>query len=634
MLKPDWKCVFTYVQSFYRRFRHGREPPIPTKTLTLTPHTAPHSSTTIKSIEVREVKETLSEHHKKTTYYFPAPEINDDKKQNLMQKYLFEDATLEKPLASTCSSLSPSTSSSSTTSSNTTSKVKVKKTKAVAFASAPAPTDDAPPLPNNDNIVKFTNALPPSSAALAFDPSSSLSVLVPSSPNSAQPQASIAFAPAPTDILPPKVAKSKASIPIAPASAPASAPAPAPAPSSTQPRASVSAASDNPPRKSSFDYQSDMMARKLILVKSKNSVWSEPEITEEKKKSLMQKYLFDDDDNQDRTPRTFSRSSNSINKKKSLTHNHLEAGAAKAVAVTGKNLNLKKEAGKNLNLKIVNKQPETVAVVKLPIEDFSGDEENDASSLTTSSNNSSLSTIQKVNKQLPNTDTEVTTSGQNVNKQLPSDAEVTSSTITHQKIIITEDDKNLIIKKQLEPELITTEESKKLALLQRNLIEEALENSKKVKQCVVVNQQQKAQFRAKTPVSVGSAHPNSAHSNSAHPNSAHPNSAHPNSAHPSSVHPSSALPSAPPPIAPSSTVKAKKSITPPADLYSNATEKMKNRSKKSLSPVKNLPHILTKAKSFDNVFVMEKSSSNKEKTGKVKKRTSSLGQLSERCSIA
>ena len=624
MLKPDWKCVFTYVQSFYRRFRHGREPPIPTKTLTLTPHTAPHSSTTIKSIEVREVKETLSEHHKKTTYYFPAPEINDDKKQNLMQKYLFEDATLEKPLASTCSSLSPSTSSSSTTSSNTTSKVKVKKTKAVAFASAPAPTDDAPPLPNNNNIVKFTNALPPSSAALAFDPSSSLSVLVPSSPNSAQPKASIAFAPAPTDIvLPPKVAKSKASIPIAPASAPAPVLAPAP-PSSTQPRASVSAASDNPPRKSSFDYQSDMMARKLILVKSKNSVWSEPEITEEKKKSLMQKYLFDDDDNQDRTPRTFSRSSNSINKKKSLTHNHLEAGAAKAVAVTGKNLNLKKEAGKNLNLKIVNKQPETVAVVKLPIEDFSGDEENDASSLTTSSNNSSLSTIQKVNKQLPNTDTEVTTSGQNVNKQLPSDAEVTSSTITHQKIIITEDDKNLIIKKQLEPELITTEESKKLALLQRNLIEEALENSKKVKQCVVVNQQQKAQFRAKTPVSVGSAHPNSAHSNSAHPNSAHSNSAHSNSAHPS----------APPPIAPTSTVKAKKSITPPADLYSNATEKMKNRSKKSLSPVKNLPHILTKAKSFDNVFAMEKSSSNKEKTGKVKKRTSSLGQLSERCSIA
>lgn len=26
--KPDWKCVFTYVQSFYRRFRDGRSPPL------------------------------------------------------------------------------------------------------------------------------------------------------------------------------------------------------------------------------------------------------------------------------------------------------------------------------------------------------------------------------------------------------------------------------------------------------------------------------------------------------------------------------------------------------------------------------------------------------------------------------
>ena len=25
--KPDWKCVFTYVQSYYRRFRDGRSPP-------------------------------------------------------------------------------------------------------------------------------------------------------------------------------------------------------------------------------------------------------------------------------------------------------------------------------------------------------------------------------------------------------------------------------------------------------------------------------------------------------------------------------------------------------------------------------------------------------------------------------
>ena len=35
MKKPDWKCVFTYVQSFYRRFRLGRDKPSPTKTLFL-----------------------------------------------------------------------------------------------------------------------------------------------------------------------------------------------------------------------------------------------------------------------------------------------------------------------------------------------------------------------------------------------------------------------------------------------------------------------------------------------------------------------------------------------------------------------------------------------------------------------
>ena len=35
--KPDWKCVFTYVQTFFRRFRNGRDPPVPTKKLTLTP---------------------------------------------------------------------------------------------------------------------------------------------------------------------------------------------------------------------------------------------------------------------------------------------------------------------------------------------------------------------------------------------------------------------------------------------------------------------------------------------------------------------------------------------------------------------------------------------------------------------
>lgn len=33
MKKPDWKCVFTYVQSYYRRFRFGREKASPTRTL-------------------------------------------------------------------------------------------------------------------------------------------------------------------------------------------------------------------------------------------------------------------------------------------------------------------------------------------------------------------------------------------------------------------------------------------------------------------------------------------------------------------------------------------------------------------------------------------------------------------------
>eukprot|EP00096_Caligus_rogercresseyi_P003630 TRINITY_DN1692_c0_g1_i1.p1 TRINITY_DN1692_c0_g1~~TRINITY_DN1692_c0_g1_i1.p1 ORF type:complete len:186 (+),score=52.12 TRINITY_DN1692_c0_g1_i1:216-773(+) len=35
MKNPDWKCVFTYVQSFYRRFRNGKEAPMPKKSLIL-----------------------------------------------------------------------------------------------------------------------------------------------------------------------------------------------------------------------------------------------------------------------------------------------------------------------------------------------------------------------------------------------------------------------------------------------------------------------------------------------------------------------------------------------------------------------------------------------------------------------
>ena len=44
MKKPDWKCVFTYVQSFYRRFRNGRDlptaPPQRSKTIAVGAHEA------------------------------------------------------------------------------------------------------------------------------------------------------------------------------------------------------------------------------------------------------------------------------------------------------------------------------------------------------------------------------------------------------------------------------------------------------------------------------------------------------------------------------------------------------------------------------------------------------------------
>ena len=97
--KPDWKCVFTYVQSFFRRFRNGRDPPVPTKKLTLTP--PPKATPASKSIEVSHddeksavatanvaTKNPKSETSSTEPYYFPAPEISEEKKLSLMQKYL------------------------------------------------------------------------------------------------------------------------------------------------------------------------------------------------------------------------------------------------------------------------------------------------------------------------------------------------------------------------------------------------------------------------------------------------------------------------------------------------------------------------------------------------------------------
>ena len=118
MLKPDWKCVFTYVQSFYRRFRNGRDPPQPTKKLTLTPTIPSSNNTSIKSIEVSSLLPdgsglsppplpqpsvstdsdasapitVLSVPLSNTDHYvFPAPEITEEKKMSLMKKYLFDE---------------------------------------------------------------------------------------------------------------------------------------------------------------------------------------------------------------------------------------------------------------------------------------------------------------------------------------------------------------------------------------------------------------------------------------------------------------------------------------------------------------------------------------------------------------
>jgi len=46
--KPDWKCVFTYVQSFYRRFRDGRSPP--KSGLTIPSHTQVALSAVAKAV--------------------------------------------------------------------------------------------------------------------------------------------------------------------------------------------------------------------------------------------------------------------------------------------------------------------------------------------------------------------------------------------------------------------------------------------------------------------------------------------------------------------------------------------------------------------------------------------------------
>lgn len=72
MMKPDWKCVFTYVQSFYRRFRNGRDPPPPTRVLTLQP----------EDNQVSKVQSDKSISDKP---------LSPEKQKSLLSKYMIDD---------------------------------------------------------------------------------------------------------------------------------------------------------------------------------------------------------------------------------------------------------------------------------------------------------------------------------------------------------------------------------------------------------------------------------------------------------------------------------------------------------------------------------------------------------------
>ena len=54
--KPDWKCVFTYVQSFYRRFRDGRSPPPRPVTTSSTSQQAPLSEVALACLASQEAE--------------------------------------------------------------------------------------------------------------------------------------------------------------------------------------------------------------------------------------------------------------------------------------------------------------------------------------------------------------------------------------------------------------------------------------------------------------------------------------------------------------------------------------------------------------------------------------------------
>jgi hypothetical protein len=80
MTKPDWKCVFTYVQSFYRRFRNGRDPPPPTRVL------IPHPD----DQQVRKVDSDKKVSNSLFSEKSDEP-LSPEKQKSLLSKYLIDD---------------------------------------------------------------------------------------------------------------------------------------------------------------------------------------------------------------------------------------------------------------------------------------------------------------------------------------------------------------------------------------------------------------------------------------------------------------------------------------------------------------------------------------------------------------
>ena len=80
MIKPDWKCVFTYVQSFYRRFRNGRDPPPPTRILALQPEQVSMNDSGLKPISTKLQNDDDAN-----------KPMSAEKQKLLLSKYLLDD---------------------------------------------------------------------------------------------------------------------------------------------------------------------------------------------------------------------------------------------------------------------------------------------------------------------------------------------------------------------------------------------------------------------------------------------------------------------------------------------------------------------------------------------------------------